>query len=248
MSSRVPAERGEITPKVSPLHGMFAAVPPSYDLINRIVSLGMDRRWRRLAAEACLEAGPRRLLDLCCGTGDLTVALARRADEGTEIAGLDYSLPMLERARLKARAAGMEQRIRFLHGEAAQLPFPDGYFDCVGISFAFRNLTYRNPLRRPHLAEVKRVLREGGRYVIVESSQPRNPIIRALFHLYIRVFGRAMGTLISGNPGAYGYLAESMSGFYAPEEVREMLLAAGFRKVAYRPLLFGAVGIHVATR
>lgn len=241
-------ESKEIPPEPRPLHGMFTAVPPSYDLINHIVTLGLDRHWRWMAARACLDKEPRRVLDLGCGTGDLTIALARLAEKGVEITGLDYSLPMLERARQKAARAGVGERIKFVHGEATQLPFPDGYLDCVGISFAFRNLTYKNPLRLPHLAEVKRVLRPGGRYVIVESSQPENRVIRTLFHLYMRSIAKSVGTLISGNRGAYRYLAESMSRFYSPQEVTEMLLTAGFRDTGYNPLLFGIVGIHVATR
>jgi len=230
-----------------PLHGLFTAVPPSYDLINDLVSLSMDKRWRRLAANVCLENKPQRVLDLGCGTGDLTIHIAQLAGEGIKITGLDYSLPMLERAEQKAIRADVGQKVKFVHGEATRIPFPDGYFDCVGISFAFRNLTYKNPLRLSHLAEVKRVLRPGGRYVIVESSQPKNRVIRTLFHLYMRVIAQSIGTLISGKRGAYRYLAESMSRFYTPQEVRDMLLRAGFMDVSYRPLLFGIVGLHVAT-
>jgi demethylmenaquinone methyltransferase/2-methoxy-6-polyprenyl-1,4-benzoquinol methylase len=238
----------KIFPQPRPLHGMFTAVPPSYDLINHVVTLGLDRRWRQLSAKVCLKGSPRRVLDLGCGTGDLTIHLALLTEKDVEITGLDYSLPMLERARRKASRAGVGGRVKFLHGEATGLPFPDGYLDCVGISFAFRNLTYKNPLRLPHLAEVKRVLRPGGRCVIVESSQPANRIIRTLFHFYMRIVAQLVGTLISGNRSAYRYLAESMSRFYTPKQVREMLLKAGFSDITYRPLLFGIVGIHVATK
>ena len=233
---------------IRPLHGMFTAVPPRYDLVNRIVTLGLDKRWRRMAARTCLDEKPRRILDLGCGTGDLTIDIARLAEKELEITGLDYSQPMLERARRKADQAGVGKRVNFLHGEATQIPFPDGHFDCVTISFAFRNLTYKNPLCLPHLAEVKRVLRPGGRYVIVESSQPENRVIRALFHLYLRIFVAPVGIMLSGNKGAYQYLAESARRFYSPGEVREILLSAGFRDVSYRPLLFGAAGIHVALK
>jgi len=227
---------------------MFTALPPRYDLVNRIVTLGLDKRWRRLAAQTCLAENPQRVLDLGCGTGDLTISIARLAGENTEITGLDYSLPMLERARQEAIKAGIGRRETFIHGEATHLPFPDGHFDVVGISFAFRNLTYKNPPGLSHLAEVKRVLKSGGRYVIVESSQPANRLIRKLFHFYLRTFVKPVGILLSGNKGAYRYLAESASLFYSPQEVRDMLLAAGFRDVSYRPLLFGAAGIHVAVR
>lgn len=238
----------DIFPQPRPLHGMFSSVPPSYDLINHLVTWGMDRRWRRLAARLCLEKNSKRILDLGCGTGDLSVHLARLAKEDVQIAGLDYSATMLELARRKAIRAGVAERVKFVNGEASNLPFPDDYLDCVGISFAFRNLTYKTPLRMPHLAEVKRVLKPGGRYVIVESSQPKNPVIRTLFHLYMRLVAQPVGTIISRNRGAYRYLAESMSRFYTPIEVREMLLKAGFQAVDYQPLLFGIVGIHIAVK
>src|SRR4030042_943650 len=228
-----------------PLHGMFTAVPPRYDLVNHVITLGMDNSWRKLAARTCLEENPRRILDLGCGTGDLSIKLAKLAPKDTEIIGLDYSLPMLELAKLKAEKAGVSERTGFIDGDAAHLPFPDGHFDCVGISFAFRNLTYKNPLSTPHLAELKRVLKPGGRYVIVESSQPENGFIRSLFHLYLGCFVSPVGMLLSGNKGAYNYLAESARRFYFPRQVRGMLLAAGFRHIRYLPLLFGAAGLHV---
>jgi demethylmenaquinone methyltransferase/2-methoxy-6-polyprenyl-1,4-benzoquinol methylase len=227
---------------------MFTAVPPRYDLVNRVVTLGLDRRWRRRAALACLEEKPPRLLDLGCGTGDLAINIAALSLKNIEIVGLDYSPPMLARARRKASRAGVMGNIDFIHGEAVHLPFPDACFGAVGISFAFRNLTYKNPLGPLSLAEVRRVLIPGGRYVVVESSQPENRFVRALFHLYLRFFVKPVGTLISGNRAAYRYLTESAARFYSPIEVREMLLSAGFKDVTYRPLLFGAAGIHVAVK
>jgi demethylmenaquinone methyltransferase/2-methoxy-6-polyprenyl-1,4-benzoquinol methylase len=227
---------------------MFTAVPPRYDLINHVITLGMDTRWRRLAARACFEGRPRRILDLACGTGDLTIGIARLAGQDVEITGLDYSPPMLARARRKAMAAGLGDRVKFIEGDATRLPFPDGHFDCVGISFAFRNLTWKNPLCRPHLAEVRRVLLPGGRYVVVESSQPQNALVRGLFHCYLRWFVRPAGILLSGEKGAYRYLAESAANYFSPGEVRELLLGAGFCEVGYRPFLLGAAGIHTALR
>ena len=241
-------EKSGLPQTPAPLHSMFTAVPPRYDLVNRIITLGQDRRWRRLAALTCLTEKPQRILDLGCGTGDLTIQIARLAGKDIEITGLDYSPPMLERARQKAFRAGVGGKVVFIHGEATRLPFPDANFDVAGISFAFRNLTYKNPLCRPHLDEVRRVLRQGGRYVIVESSQPKNRFIRMLFHFYLRAFVKPVGILLSGNRGAYRYLAESAARYYSPREVCEMLLAAGFQYARYLPLLFGAAGIHVAVK
>ena len=227
---------------------MFNEVPPRYDLINYIITLGMDSRWRRRAAEKCLEEKPGKVLDIGCGTGDLAIKIALMHESEGEITGLDYSQPMLELARVKADKREVAERVSFVHGEATAIPFSSGYFDCVGIAFAFRNLTYMNPLKVPHLAEVLRVLKHNGRYVIVETSQPANRIVKILFHLYLRAFVGPLGSLLSGNRGAYKYLAESASRFYAPGEIREMLLSAGFREVRYHPLFLGAAGIHVAIK
>ncbi len=231
-----------------PLHSMFSAVPPRYDMINHIITWGLDERWRRKAARECLASPLGKVLDLCCGTGDLAINLAQLAENNVELTGVDYSQPMLEIAVKKAEQLARGRRISFIHGDAANLPFPDGYFDCVGISFAFRNLTYKNPLAQRHIAEVLRVLSAGGRYVIVETSQPKLKLIRKLYHLYLRWFVSRLGYLLSGNRGAYNYLAESASRFYTAEELQGILGTAGFRQVSFRSLFFGAIGIHVAVK
>ena len=227
---------------------MFTAVPRRYDMINHIVTWGLDKQWRRTAAIECLTAHPGRVLDLCCGTGDLAINLAMLSENTVELRGVDYSQPMLEIATRKAESTVGGKRISFTNGDAANLPFPDGYFDCVGISFAFRNLIYKNPQAQRHLAEVFRVLNAGGRYVIVETSQPKSKLIRKLYHLYLRLFAFRVGYLLSDNRKAYHYLSESAARFPTAEEVKEMLLTAGFRQVSFRPLFLGVVGVHVAVK
>jgi demethylmenaquinone methyltransferase / 2-methoxy-6-polyprenyl-1,4-benzoquinol methylase len=231
-----------------PLHDIFSDVPPRYDLINSLFTWNMDKRWRKLAAQICLSGRPARILDLCCGTGDLAILLARLADYAVEIHGLDYSLPMLERAERKAASLAGKKKLKFIRGEADQMPFPSAFFDCAGISFAFRNLTYKNPLAAAHLSEILRVLKPGGRLVIVESSQPESRVMRALDHFYCRWYVARVGKWLSGNQGAYQYLASSASAFYTPAELKELLINSGFVSVTYRPLFFGAAGIHVATK
>lgn len=224
------------------------AVPPRYDLINRVITWGQDNGWRLLAARECLDSSPKRLLDICCGTGKLAIDMAGIAGSSTRIVGVDFSLPMLELAVTETGRSNSGERVSFVHGDAAALPFPDGHFDCVGIAFAFRNLTYKNPLTLRYLAEIARVLHPGGRFVIVESSQPRVRLIRKLFHLYLRTFVFRLGYLLSGNRGAYRYLAESAARFYTPDELRKLLLSSGFSRFLSRPLMFGTVAIHIAVK
>ena len=231
-----------------PLHGMFTNIPGRYDLINHIITWGLDKRWRWKAARECSALQPGKVLDLCCGTGDLAIDIARLAENRVELTGVDYSRHMLEIAAKKAELSARGERIFFTYGDAADLLFPDGYFDCVGISFAFRNLTYKNPLAQRHVAEVVRVLNPGGRLVIVETSQPKVKLIRKLFHLYLGWFVSGIGYLLSGHRGAYHYLAESAARFYTTEELKEVLVTAGFSRVTCHPLLFGAAGIYVAVK
>jgi len=231
-----------------PLKRMFDAVPRRYDLLNRVLTLGRDERWRRRAARRCLEGSPLRVLDLCCGTGDLTRHLARLAKSGTEIFGLDYSQGMLDVAQAKLIAANLERPVRFIAGDAAAMKFPEGYFDAVGIAFAFRNLTWRNPLRERALGEIRRVLRPGGRFIIVETSQPAGCVLRKGFHAYLKSFAGPVGTVLSRHPSAYRYLAESARKFYGPGEVTTMLQSAGFELVSAEPLLGGAAAIHVVRK
>ena len=228
-----------------PLYRMFNQVPRRYDILNRLLTMRFDEGWRRKAAEACLANKPERVLDLCTGTGDLAISISRKAGENLELTGLDYSAPMLEIARDKTRKKA-RSKIEYVLGDASEMPFPDEHFGSVGIAFAFRNLTYHNPLKDKSLKEVYRVLEDGGRFVIIESSQPRPGLLRQFWSAYIRYIVKPLGGWISGHPGAYHYLAHSVRNYYPPEEIRDMLLACGFSKVEYQTLLGGVAALHVA--
>lgn len=229
-----------------PLYGIFTDIPPHYDLINRLITLGLDKGWRKKAALECASGLPQKFLDLCCGTGDLAIAVSALIDTPIEIKGLDYSQPMLELAASKARQK--EESVSFTQGDASRLPFAANYFDCVGISFAFRNLTYKNSLAAAHLAEIIRVLKPEGRCVIVESSQPASKFIRSCYHFYMRQYVYRIGAWLSGNKPAYRYLAESACSYFSPLEMKDFLIRSGFKKFAYRPLFFGASAIYTATK
>jgi len=229
-----------------PLYHIFSRIPDRYDLINHVITLGMDNGWRRQAALACLQDRPGRILDICCGTGDLAITIARLAPYTPDITGADYSRPMLKIATAKATASG--KNVRFINADAACLPFAGNYFDCIGISFAFRNLTYKNPMTQGYLNEILRVLKPGGRFVVVESSQPKSPLIRFLDHLYLRLWVFPSGYMLSGNKGAYRYLAESARHFYSAGEMQGFLLRSGFQQATAKSLFFGAAAVYVAAK
>lgn len=230
-----------------PLQKMFMEVTPTYDLVNRLLTFRFDIVWRRRAARQCLKNNPDKILDLCCGTGDLTVELKSLAACTAEVFALDFSEPMLELARrktLKKKLTG----IKFQQADAAGMPFPNNYFNSIGIAFAFRNLTYHNPDGEKYLSEVLRVLNPGGQFVIVETSQPENNMLRKLFHFYMRYIVEPVGSLISGHHGAYRYFAHSVINFYNKEQIKDLLIKAGFSKVESCSLFWGVAGLFVATK
>ncbi len=225
-----------------PLQKMFASVPPSYDIVNRALTLRLDQAWRSKAAAMCMENRPSRVLDLCCGTGDLAMHLRKRAGTAAKVYALDFSEPMLQLASGKAISRRYDD-VEFIHGDAAEMPFDDGYFDSIGIAFAFRNLTFNNPDTSRFLSEILRVLKPGGLFVAVETSQPKNRLLRKLFHIYLKYVTAPFGGLVSGHRGAYKYLSHSAINYYMAPELTELLMTAGFKNVSFIPLLGGIAGI-----
>jgi demethylmenaquinone methyltransferase/2-methoxy-6-polyprenyl-1,4-benzoquinol methylase len=235
-------------PDNRPLYHMFSKVPHRYDLLNRLLTLGLDQHWRKKAAKVCLESDPARIMDLCSGTGDLAIELAKDANPETEITAADFCEPMLEAAKNKAAAIGLENRIRFEVADAAALPFEDSYFDVIGIAFGFRNLTFKNPKREQYLKEIYRVIAPGGRLVIVETSQPESFVLKRLSAIYYSSVVKPVGNVISGQTGAYSYLAYSARNYFKPSDIEIMLKDVGFGSVDYRPLWRGIAGIHIAKK
>lgn len=230
-----------------PLQKMFMSVPPSYDFLNRLLTFRLDECWRKKAANALLRSRPLKLLDLCTGTGDLAIRLARDAPAATAVTAVDFSRPMLAVARKKA--LHLQQRApEFVFGDIAALPFESASFDAAGIAFAFRNLTYKNPDTAVFLQEILRILKPGGHFVVVETSQPKSQVLRMLTHFYLRSVTIPLGGLISGHRAAYKYLAHSAIHYYTAEQVRQILMDAGFTTVNYRLLLGGVAAIWEAKK
>jgi demethylmenaquinone methyltransferase / 2-methoxy-6-polyprenyl-1,4-benzoquinol methylase len=221
---------------------MFAGIAGRYDLLNHLLSGNIDKRWRRTVArtlESSLNEGSR-VLDVACGTGDLSLVLARAGK--AQVVGLDFCRPMLEIARQKA--AGDSRAVPFVEGDALRLPFADETFDAATIAFGLRNLA--GVLEG--LKELRRILRRGGRLAVLEFSSPVVPGFRALFRFYFaRVLPR-IGGLVSGSRGAYEYLPDSVSRFPDQKRLAGLMRDAGFENVGYRNLTGGIAALHTGTR
>jgi demethylmenaquinone methyltransferase/2-methoxy-6-polyprenyl-1,4-benzoquinol methylase len=221
---------------------MFDGIAPRYDLLNRVLSAGIDRRWRRACVDELKLQVPSRILDLCSGTADLALEFLRRDPEHT-LAGVDLSLEMLKRGAQKLAARSMSERGWLSAGDAERLPFPDGSFDGAMVAFGIRNVaSAENALR-----EVYRVLRPGSRLVILEFSMPRGPV-GALYRLYFGHILPKIGGIVSGNPGAYRYLPDSVARFKSPRELGDLMEGVGFVRVRWQPLTAGIAYLHRGVR
>ena len=221
---------------------MFGRIAPRYDLLNHLLSLNIDRYWRKRAVAkvaSALTKPQARVLDLCCGTGDLLLALESRA--GRPAFGSDFCHPMLVTAAAKARQRGLASKL--FEADAMQLPLADASLDLITIAFGFRNLAnYRRGL-----AEFRRVLKPGGMLAILEFSQPGNPAFAALYGFYSRNILPAIGGVLSGSREAYTYLPESVRKFPSAEELAEEMRIIGFRDTRFEPMTGGIVALHWGT-
>jgi demethylmenaquinone methyltransferase/2-methoxy-6-polyprenyl-1,4-benzoquinol methylase len=218
---------------------MFTSIAPRYDLLNHVLSLNVDKVWWRRAAKtfASVLARPdARVLDLCCGTGDMTFALRRQAGNlPVEIAGADFSHAMLQRASNKSKG----KSLLWIEADALHLPLPDNSFDLVTSAFGFRNLAdYDAGLR-----EIKRVLKPAGQCGILDFGEPKG-VLGSVYRIYFKRVLPAVGTLISGVRGPYAYLPASVQRFPAPEEMCERMKQCGFSEASWTPYTFGIAGLY----
>jgi demethylmenaquinone methyltransferase/2-methoxy-6-polyprenyl-1,4-benzoquinol methylase len=222
---------------------MFDSIAPRYDLLNRVLSLGLDQRWRRRGVSELLLDSGGRVLDLCTGTADLALAVVTR-EPGASVVGVDFSSAMLQRGLEKVRAFALEGRIRLIRGDAARIPLADGSCDGATIGFGIRNVA--EPERA--LVELSRVLRPGARLAVLEFGQPRIPGIRTLYAWYFRHLLPAIGRRVSHHQSAYSYLPASVGSFPPPDEFLRMIENSGFVSARAVPLTFGIVYLYVAER
>jgi demethylmenaquinone methyltransferase/2-methoxy-6-polyprenyl-1,4-benzoquinol methylase len=221
--------------------GMFDAIAPRYDLLNRLLSAGIDQRWRAKAIASLNLTGRETLIDVCTGTADVALEARRGA---ARILGVDFAGAMLTLGLAKVRKAGEERRISLVRGDAMRLPAADGSADAVTVAFGIRNV------QRPEIgcAEMARVLRPGGRLAILEFGMPRLPGVAALYRWYFSSVLPFIGRRISGHTGAYSYLPASVGTFPPPAEFVTMLQQAGFSQVRADPLTFGIVYLYTAVK
>jgi len=222
---------------------MFATIATRYDLLNHLLSGNIDRRWRRLVVErvvANLPVGNARVLDVACGTGDLSLALV--AGTQAQVVGLDFCRPMLDIAA--AKSSQRRLAIPFVEGDALRLPFPDQSFDAASIAFGLRNLaSVEGGLR-----ELLRILRPGGTLAVLEFSKPQTPILRTFFRVYFTNLLPLFGGLISGSKSAYEYLPNSVSRFPDQTSLATMMEEIGFTEVTFQNLTGGIAALHLGKR
>jgi len=221
--------------------GMFDAIAPRYDLLNHLLSAGIDRRWRAAAIRSLKLTGSESLLDVCCGTADVALE-ARRGRGAARVIGVDFSGAMLTLGHRKIATAGEASRILVVRGDAMRLPAAARSVDAVTVAFGIRNV------QRPEVAcaEMARVLRPGGRLAVLEFGVPRIPGIRPLYQWYFTHILPLVGRAISGHNAAYSYLPASVGTFAPPSEFVETLRRAGFTDIAADPLTFGIVYLYTA--
>lgn len=220
---------------------MFTSIAPRYDLLNHVLSLNIDRMWWRRTARTfshILSRSDARVLDLCCGTGDMTFALHTRAGKcAPQIFGADFSHAMLQRATAKSDV--LAPKPGWIEADALNLPFPLGHFDLVTSAFGFRNLADYNA----GLREIFRILRPGGEIGILDFGEPKG-LIGSIYRVYFKQVLPRVGTVLSGVRGPYAYLPASVERFPAPEEMLERMKVAGFDAPTWTPYTFGIAGLY----
>lgn len=230
-------------PKTEQVEEMFDSIAPAYDFMNRAMTFGIDRLWRRRAVRMVADTRPRHILDVATGTGDLAVQLCRTIP-ACRVTGIDLSEGMLAIGRGKVERAGLAGRIGLTKADCLALPFADGTFDAVTVAYGVRNFEH---IGRGY-AEMARVLRPGGMLCVIELAVPRNPLVRPLYQFYTRALIPAVGRLISSDRRAYTYLPQSIAAMPQGDRMLQIMREAGLEKPRLLPLTFGTCAIYTACK
>jgi len=231
---------GEAEGKAEAVEDMFDAVAPRYDLLNRVLSAGIDRYWRSRAVRTLHDEQPRRVLDVATGTADLAIKIQRTLHP-RETVGIDLSTEMLQRGRQKIERAGLAPRITLQKADAAALPYPDGSFDAAFVAFGVRNFEDLDA----GLSDIRRVLRPSGALVVLEFSQPRRFPIQQLYNWYSHHVLPRIGGLLSPDQGAYEYLPSSVAAFPDGSDFLQRMENVGYTALNWVPLTFGIASLYV---
>lgn len=231
-------------PKKEKIQAMFDGIAPSYDKLNHVMSLNVDKLWRKHALREIVDGTPQQILDVACGTGDSTIAIAAAAGAGSRVIGADISEGMMALVMEKAAHEGVHDRIRLQVADGENLPYEEGTFHRVTCAFGIRNFEHKEK----GLQEFYRVLRPGGKAVILELSVPRNKTVRWFYDLYFMHILPWIGGLISGNKAAYEYLPASVHAFPSPQAFCGMMTEAGFTNVRHKAFTLGLCRMYVGEK
>lgn len=222
------------------VYQVFSTIASKYDYTNVLMSLGIHRHWQKRMVQTAGSVNGQVVLDLCCGTGQVTLDLGRKVGKEGMAIGVDFNEAMLEVATLRLEKCIYRNRIRLIRANANNLPFPENTFDCATIAYGLRNVD--DPVRV--LQEMKRVTKPGGRIVSLEITQPELPVIRELFELYLKFWIPFLGSLVTDNRSAYQYLHDSIKQFIHPAQLTGIMYNVGFEHITCQPLSLGIATIH----
>lgn len=223
---------------------MFSNIAERYDLLNHVLSLGLDFAWRKQVAQATSIVNCKSILDVCTGTGDMAIELCKFWKGKAHIEGLDFSRELINIGQKKVAKAKLSDKIKFTEGNAENLPYSDKQFDAITITFGLRNIKDRLKA----LKEFYRVTRTSGCFVCLEFSQPVNPVFTKIYFFYLMNFAPLVARVLGSDPAAYKYLGNTIKDFPSPEKLSSLIESAGWKKVEYKLMANGIVALHKAQK